>query len=83
MAGDARGAVEQLEEALRLSPEFARAHFSLGVILASSGRYPSAIERFESAVKLEPDYLEARLGWPIRCAEPDGRRRRFASTKRF
>ena len=62
MAGDARGAVEQFEETLRRSPEFAKAHFGLGMILDLSGRHQEAAERFSAAVKYRPDYLEARLG---------------------
>ena len=62
MAGDARGAEEQFEETLRRSPEFAKAHFGLGMILDLSGRHQEAAERFSAAVTSQPDYLEARLG---------------------
>src|SRR4030095_9099239 len=38
ITGDVRGAVEQFEEALRLSPGVARADYSLGIVLQSDGR---------------------------------------------
>ena len=62
MRGDTSGAVEQLEETLRQAPEFARAHFALGMILALNGRHQQASERFAAAVTYQPDYVEARLG---------------------
>ena len=36
--GDARAALEQFEETVRRSPDFARARYSLGVLLMTSGR---------------------------------------------
>jgi tetratricopeptide (TPR) repeat protein len=59
--GDARGAVEQFEEVVRLSPGYAQAHYSLGVFMEASGRNEQAIERFSAAVRQEPTYIEARL----------------------
>jgi len=61
LMGDARGAQELFEEVLRVSPEYAKAHYSLGVLMAASGRDKEAIERFSAAVRYEPSYLEARL----------------------
>lgn len=62
MAGDTAGAVHQFEQALRRSPEFARAHFGLGMVFSLNRRPEDAIKRFEAAVQYQPDYLEARLG---------------------
>jgi tetratricopeptide (TPR) repeat protein len=61
MNGDARGAVEQFEEALRLSPTFAKAHYSLGVLMGSNGRVDKAIEHLSAAVRDDPTYVEARV----------------------
>ena len=61
LAGDARGAVDEFERALRLSPTFARAHFSLGVAMGTSGELQQAIEHLSAAVKIDPAYVEARL----------------------
>ena len=60
MSGDPR-AVEQFEEVTRRWPKFAKAQYSLGLILASSGRNREAIEHFSAAVKSDPAYSEARL----------------------
>ena len=62
MAGDAGGAVEQFEETIRRTPDFARAHFGLGMVAALDRRFPEAAERFGEAVEHQPDYLEARVG---------------------
>ncbi len=53
--------MDQFEEALRLSPAFAKAHYSLGLILASSGRPQQAVEHWAAAIKAEPGYVEPRL----------------------
>jgi tetratricopeptide (TPR) repeat protein len=60
MSGDPH-AVEQFEEVTRRWPKFTKAQYSLGLILASSGRTREAIEHFSAAVKADPGYSEARL----------------------
>lgn len=59
--GDARGGVEQFEKALQGAPEFAPAHYSLGVVMMSAGRFPEAVAHLTAAVKSEPNYVDARL----------------------
>ena len=59
--GDADGARASFQEAIRVSPTFAQAHFSLGVLQASAGRFDAALARFTAAVLHDPTYLEARL----------------------
>lgn len=67
LAGDARAAVQQFEEAIRLAPSgghdepAARAHYSLGIIMASSGRGAEAIEHLSKAIVYDPTYLEAHV----------------------
>ena len=46
---------------LRIDPSHPQALFSLGVILASEGRFDESRRRFEAAVEHEPDYVQARL----------------------
>ena len=40
----------------------AKAHYSLGVLMASAGRGADAIRHFSASVKFNPNYLEARQG---------------------
>ena len=67
LSGDARGAEEQFEGVVRSSPEggidesTAKAHYSLGVLMMSSGRSQQGIEHLSAAVKYQPNYVEARL----------------------
>ena len=60
MSGDPH-AVDQFEEVTRRWPKFAKAQYSLGLMMASSGRSREAIEHFSAAVKSDPAYSEARL----------------------
>ena len=59
--GDPGGAFAEFERILQTTPDFALAHFSLGVLLEGAGRRPEAIERLDAAVRHEPAYIEARL----------------------
>jgi tetratricopeptide (TPR) repeat protein len=52
-------AVEQLEEAIRLDPESATAHYRLGTALTIQGKRDDAIDCFRQAVDLDPDFAEA------------------------
>jgi tetratricopeptide (TPR) repeat protein len=67
LGGDAEGAIREFNEVVRLAPKdqldesTAKAHYSLGLMMASSSRMMDAIEHFTSAVKYNPTYLEARL----------------------
>jgi len=60
MSGDPK-AVEVFEEVTRRWPKFAKAQYSLGLILMSGGRTREAIDHFSAAVKSDPSYSEARL----------------------
>jgi tetratricopeptide (TPR) repeat protein len=60
--GDRRGAIEQFQEAVRLSPDFAQSYYALGVIYAEAGEHRQAIESFSAALKVDPAYDEARIG---------------------
>jgi tetratricopeptide (TPR) repeat protein len=63
--GDIRGAVRWFEEAIRLAPEngidetAGKAHYSLGVLMASSGRGAEAVKHLSAAVRFSPTYVEA------------------------
>jgi len=66
LQGDVRGAFEQFNEVVKLAPQdgpdetAAKAHYSIGVLLASAGRGREAVAHLQAAVKFNPNYLEAR-----------------------
>ena len=48
-------AIAHFEAAIRLKPDHARAHYSLGVALQRVGRAAEAVPHFEAAIRLEPE----------------------------
>jgi len=60
-AGDASGAEKEFVTVVRQSPDFAKAHFSLGMLFVLSARLPAAIEQFSAAVRADPYMPEARF----------------------
>ena len=65
LQGDVRGAMKWFEETLRMAPDngidetAAKAHYSLGVLMASSGRSQEAISHLSAASRFSPNYVEA------------------------
>jgi tetratricopeptide (TPR) repeat protein len=65
LSGDVRGAVERFEETVRHAPSTgldepaAKAHYSLGVLMASSGRSEESIKHLSAAASYNPTYVEA------------------------
>jgi tetratricopeptide (TPR) repeat protein len=63
--GDLPGAVAQFRDTVRLAPATgrdetaAKAHYSLGVLMASAGLGSQAIEHLTSAAAYNPNYVEA------------------------
>ena len=51
--------IQMFETALSLKPDYAEAHFNLGVILRVSGRPNLAVESYKKAIALLPNYLGA------------------------
>jgi tetratricopeptide (TPR) repeat protein len=58
---DARGALEQYQQALRLDPDLAEAHFGLGDLLERGGREQEALGAFKAAVAANPNFIAAQL----------------------
>ena len=52
--GDVDGAVAMLEQALKVSPRLAKAHFFLGVALKTLGRYGEALDHLRVAAEQYP-----------------------------
>jgi len=67
-SADRPDGIAYLEKALEIKPDYAEAHYNLGVALDDAGRLPEAIAQFEEAVRLKPDYVEAHnnLGGALR-----------------
>ena len=51
-------AVDHLETALRIEPDYAEAHNNLGVCLINAGLYEAAIPHFEAVLRFQPNYAE-------------------------
>ena len=52
-------AIGQLEQALRIKPDFADAHNSLGIALEQAGRVQEAIGHYERALQIKPRLADA------------------------
>lgn len=52
-------AVEALKAVIRLRPDYAHAHFNLGVAMRATGRPEKAPRHLKRAIALEPQYAEA------------------------
>ena len=65
LQGDVTGAMARFEEVAKLAPKegldeaSAKANYSLGVMMVSSGQTNQGIQRLTAAVKYNPNYLEA------------------------
>jgi len=58
---DARAALEQYQEALRLDPGLSEARFGLADLLERGGREAEALEAFRAAVAANPNFIAAQL----------------------
>jgi Tfp pilus assembly protein PilF len=56
--GDTAKAIAQLEQAVRIAPDFYQAHMDLGKLYKSSGRVDEAVREFETAVRLNKSSAE-------------------------
>jgi Flp pilus assembly protein TadD len=53
-AGDLEGAISQFRAAINSSPDYAAAHFQLGLALRQQGKSEEAQKEFQKAVALDP-----------------------------
>lgn len=61
-AGQDDLAVEQLRKTLEIDPNFARAHFHLGLTQLRTGAFSDAITEFQKAVTLSPNVTDYKGG---------------------
>jgi len=59
-AQDASAAIEAYRVVLALQPDFARAHYLLGLVLRDGGQHAEALERLTFAVRACPTFVDAR-----------------------
>jgi len=55
-------AIGHYEQAVRIQPDYAEAHYNLGVALEKLGRTPEAIGHYEQALRIKPDFVQAQSG---------------------
>ena len=68
LTGDTRGAFEQFQETVRRSPGFSQAHYSLGVLLAVSGRIPGGDRALlDRGADTSRTTSRRGFGWPSCC----------------
>ena len=71
--GRTREAIAQYEEALRLKPGYAEAHYNLGRALRAEGRVREAIAEYEETLRLQPDHLAAHFNLAVTLLAIPGR----------
>jgi tetratricopeptide (TPR) repeat protein len=58
--GRPQEAIGHYEQAVRLKPDFAEAHYNWGVALEQAGRVQEAIGHYEQSLRIKPDFAKAR-----------------------
>ncbi|MFP6886676.1 MAG: tetratricopeptide repeat protein, partial [Opitutales bacterium] len=52
-------AEHHFRQAIKIDPEYAKAHFRLGLLVTETKCYGEAFEHYEKALKINPNYAEA------------------------
>ena len=50
-------AIESYKQAIRLDPDYAMAHYNLGLAYNSLGMHKEAIESHKQAIRIDPDEI--------------------------
>ncbi len=57
--GQREEAIEHFQQALRIRPDYAEAHYNLGLAFTQLGRIDQAIAHYQQALRINPDYAQA------------------------
>ena len=52
-------AISHYKMAIKLNPDYAKAHYNLGIALVAEGKNEEAISHYKMAIKLSPDFAVA------------------------
>ena len=58
-SGQLNTAVKKFEQALALKPQYAEAHYNLGVTLNELGQIEAAIKSYKNAIEIKNEYPDA------------------------
>jgi tetratricopeptide (TPR) repeat protein len=61
-ADDLKVAIEYYQQAIAMQPDWADAHYNLGLALQKQGKWTEAIACYQKARELQPDSIEAEVG---------------------
>ncbi|HEY9725073.1 MAG TPA: GNAT family N-acetyltransferase [Chroococcales cyanobacterium] len=62
-ADDLQVAIEYYQQAIAMQPDWAEAHYNLGLTLKKQGKWTEAIACYQKAQELQPDNIEAEVGF--------------------
>ena len=64
--------IREYQAALRINPDYAEAHYNLGVVYTRQGRIDEAIRELQAALRINPDFADAHynLGVIYRATGP-------------
>jgi Flp pilus assembly protein TadD len=68
-SGRYESAIDHMQQAIRLKPDFAECHNSLGHALRAIGRLDLALASIREAIQLRPDYAAARANLGVSLAQ--------------
>ncbi len=51
-------AEKEFRTAIKINPDYAKAHYNLGNLLRNLKNYPEAEKEYRTAIKINPDYAE-------------------------
>lgn len=60
--GKYKEAIESYKQTIRIKPDYAEAHYNLGIAYDELKNYPKAIESYKQAIRIKPDFVDAYLG---------------------